>query len=368
MLRVLHIVWSAHFGGIEKLVLEVCEEQLQSENISPAVYFPRFQGEMLPLFKATGVRIEEGNFKKGLELSRKHFKQAKSVFTQYDVLHFHVFNPILAQAATGLRKMLIYTEHGNFGFGRKSSRADKLLMWLRARFLRKHVNKLLFNSHFSQKHAQNIMNLEGVDQQVLYNGVRLPETNLKRDEALHKACSGYFVIGTAARFAAFKRIELLLESFSKMPEKEQCKLLLVGDGPLRARLEALAKELSLQDQVIFTGYRSNVQEVTALMDVFAIPSQNEPFGLTVIEMMGQGTPVIAMSDGGGARELLAMSEPNNISADTNEMAKRFSFYFNNREQISEGVQLRTTFAQDFTIEKHTARLAELYESVCDVRN
>ena len=104
------------------------------------------------------------------------------------------------------------------------------------------------------------------------------------------------------------------------------------------------------------------------MHVFAIPSQNEPFGLTVIEMMGQGTPVVAMSDGGGARELLAMSEPENICVDTDAMAQRFSFYFNNREQISQGADRRTTFAQDFTIEKHTAQLAELYESLNNVRN
>jgi len=365
---VLHIVWSAHFGGIEKLVLEVCQEQLQSSSVEPALYFPRYQGEMLPLFQASGLPIEKGSFNKGLELSQKHYKEAKTIFAKYDVLHFHVFNPILAQAAIGLKKILVYTEHGNFGFGRKSSKTDKLLMWLRARFIRKHVGKLLFNSHFSQEHARSIMNLNGVDQQVLYNGVRLPEPNLKSDKSLAMACSGHFVIGTAARFATFKRIELLLESFSKMPEKEQCKLLLVGDGPLKARLEAVVRERSLQNQVIFTGYLPKVQEATSLMHVFAIPSQNEPFGLTVIEMMGQGTPVVAMSDGGGARELLAMSEPENICVDTDAMAQRFSFYFNNREQISQGADRRTTFAQDFTIEKHTAQLAELYESLNNVRN
>lgn len=369
MLKVLHIVWSAHFGGIEKLVLEVCQEQMTSKTVAPTVYFPRCEGEMLTQFEASGIPIERGQFKKGLELSRTKFQEAKKTFAKYDVLHFHVFNPILASAASGLKKAIVYTEHGNFGFGRKSSSIDKLLMALRARFLRKNVHLLLFNSKFSQDYAHGIMRLSGVKQQVLYNGVRLfKEGKVKSDPSLLKACEGCFVIGTAARFAAFKRIDLLLRSFAKMPEKAQCKLLLVGDGPMRKDLEQLSTELQLQDQVVFTGYLAKVGEATSLMDVFAIPSQNEPFGLTVIEMMGQGTPVVAMEDGGGARELLSLSEPGNICNGVEAMAEILSYYFNNPQQISEGVSLRTTFAADFTIEKHTAQLAALYQDLPYVRN
>lgn len=369
MLKVLHIVWSAHFGGIEKLVLEVCQEQLKQEGIEPAVYFPRCEGEMLPLFEASNIKIERGDFKKGLEFSRAKYQKVRQAFSQYDVLHFHVFNPILARAAKGLDKVLVYTEHGNFGFGRKSTQVDKWLMRLRARFIRKQVHRLLFNSHFSQEYANGNMKLGTTEQEVLYNGVRInaPE-DLTPDETLKKQCEGYFVIGTAARFAAFKRIDLLLKSFALMPEKERCKLLLVGDGPMRTGLEELSKELGIAEQVVFTGYLKNVQEATSLMDVFAIPSQNEPFGLTVIEMMGQGTPVLAMEDGGGARELLSMSEPANICQGVEGMAKRLSFLANNTDQISQGKLLRTTFAQDFTIEKHTARLAELYRELRYVRN
>ena len=78
-------------------------------------------------------------------------------------------------------------------------------------------------------------------------------------------------------------------------------------GSYRAELESLMRELSLEEQVIFTGFRSDIPELMAAFDVFAMPSWDEPFGMVFLEAMAMETPVVAW-DSGGAPEVIANGE------------------------------------------------------------
>lgn len=77
-------------------------------------------------------------------------------------------------------------------------------------------------------------------------------------------------------------------------------LTLVGDGPLRGELEALAERLGVRDLVHFTGFL-DLQEVNARLrrcEIFVLPSRAEPFGIVIIEALIHGKPVIATRVGG----------------------------------------------------------------------
>ena len=80
-----------------------------------------------------------------------------------------------------------------------------------------------------------------------------------------------------------------------------------GRGSYRAELEALVRELGLEEQVIFTGFRSDIPELMAAFDVFAMPSWDEPFGMVFLEAMAMETPVVAWASG-GAPEVIANGE------------------------------------------------------------
>ncbi len=76
------------------------------------------------------------------------------------------------------------------------------------------------------------------------------------------------------------------------------RLVLVGDGPLRAQLEALASTLAVEEHVHFTGPLDDVPAALRALDVFVLPSLNEGISNTVLEAMATGLPVLATSVGG----------------------------------------------------------------------
>ena len=80
-------------------------------------------------------------------------------------------------------------------------------------------------------------------------------------------------------------------------------LLLVGDGPLRSDLEALAGELGIRDRCHFTGFRTDVGAIYAASDVVALTSANEGTPVTVIEAQAAGKPVVS-TDVGGVRDIV----------------------------------------------------------------
>lgn len=113
------------------------------------------------------------------------------------------------------------------------------------------------------------------------------------------------VVGMVGRFDLSKGHETFLEAASTVINTiKDVSFLIVGSWVLdfeRPRIEALkhyAKNLGLQDKVVFTGFIANVKKYYHLMDIVAVPSWQEPFGLVSIEALACGRPVIGTNSGG----------------------------------------------------------------------
>jgi glycosyltransferase involved in cell wall biosynthesis len=96
------------------------------------------------------------------------------------------------------------------------------------------------------------------------------------------------VVGAVGRLDAGKRFDVLLRAMAGL----DATLLLVGAGPERAALEALAARLGLADRVRFAGEVADVRPLLCAMDVLAAPSAEETFGLAVLEALACGLPVV----------------------------------------------------------------------------
>ena len=98
-----------------------------------------------------------------------------------------------------------------------------------------------------------------------------------------------------------KALDVLLQSFAVVARSDDAvRLMLVGDGPLRADLEKLSTDLQLGERVIFAGALERAEVVKRLhgCQVFVLPSRSEPFGIAIVEAMACGKPVVGSRTGG----------------------------------------------------------------------
>ncbi|MFJ1754274.1 glycosyltransferase [Kitasatospora sp. NPDC088134] len=98
-----------------------------------------------------------------------------------------------------------------------------------------------------------------------------------------------FVVGAVGRLVPGKRFQVPLEALVRLPD---ARLLLVGEGPERDALTALAERLGVRDRLVLTGERDDVPELLTAMDVLVSPSREETFGLAVLEGLAAGLPVL----------------------------------------------------------------------------
>ncbi|MCS6822961.1 MAG: N-acetyl-alpha-D-glucosaminyl L-malate synthase BshA [Cytophagaceae bacterium] len=101
-----------------------------------------------------------------------------------------------------------------------------------------------------------------------------------------------------SNFRKVKRVEDVLWVFEKINQVLPSKLLLIGDGPERMRIEQLTRELNLCDNVRFLGKLDAIEEVLSVSDLFIMPSEKESFGLAALEAMACEVPVISTNVGG----------------------------------------------------------------------
>jgi glycosyltransferase involved in cell wall biosynthesis len=108
------------------------------------------------------------------------------------------------------------------------------------------------------------------------------------------------IVGTACRLKKEKGVFELLRAFHRLCGRyPDLKLMYVGDGLEREALKSESRALNLEDRVIFTGFREDMEKLYASMDLFILPSTcEEAFGRVLIEAMASGKPVIATETGG----------------------------------------------------------------------
>lgn len=107
------------------------------------------------------------------------------------------------------------------------------------------------------------------------------------------------IVGTVGRLAPEKGHHYFLRAAACIGEAiPAARFLVVGEGPLRDGLGAMATDMGIATKVRFTGFREDVPALLSLMDVFVLPSVEEAFSIAVLEAMAAGKPVIASNVGG----------------------------------------------------------------------
>ncbi|MDD2467526.1 MAG: glycosyltransferase [Desulfobulbus sp.] len=137
---------------------------------------------------------------------------------------------------------------------------------------------------------------------LILNGVDIDE--VEKQSRAQNAFSDVFCIGYIGQLIQRKNIPTLLHAVKTLTQKNiNVQLVIVGDGPEKNKLVALAQELAINDRVEFFGYRNDAISILKSMDVFVLPSLLEGIPRCVMEAMAAMVPVVA-SDIPGTRELV----------------------------------------------------------------
>lgn len=131
-----------------------------------------------------------------------------------------------------------------------------------------------------------------------------------------------YILMHISNFRQVKRVQDCVRILSIVRESIPAKLVLVGDGPDRHEAERLCRELDVAPHVKFLGKQTALNEILCAANVFLLPSQSESFGLSALEAMSCGVPVIA-SNVGGIPEVVKHGETGFLAefGDTARMAK-----------------------------------------------
>jgi glycosyltransferase involved in cell wall biosynthesis len=177
------------------------------------------------------------------------------------------------------------------------------------------------------------------------------------------------VIGTLGRLTAIKGQRDLVTAFAGVCDHvANAWLLLVGDGDERSILESLARELGVEERVVFAGWRDDIVEVLGAMDVFAFPSINEGMGKALVEAMFSGLPCVA-TDVGGIPELIRHEREGLLvaAAAPGELRQALVRLVSDREESARFAGAARERAQNYSVEAMIEQLELLYHELGEAK-
>lgn len=215
---------------------------------------------------------------------------------------------------------VITTVHSDFSHDYPSG-PIKTVFWILDRLLRFKSKKFLAVSDY----LKNRLIATGIPKEkiiVIHNGVEFEPRPTK-----HSASADEIVLGSVGRMHPTKGFDLLIEALKELPAKYKLKIW--GEGSEKDTLKQLAKKLGVEERVTFMGSFKEFSAVSSQIDIYVQSSRMEGFGLTLVEAMGAGLPVVVTPVGSlleivqnGKNGLVAESlDPKDIASKIKEISQ-----------------------------------------------
>lgn len=161
-----------------------------------------------------------------------------------------------------------------------------------------------------------------------------------------------------------KRVLDVVKIFDKVQKEIPSKLILVGDGPDKEKADLLAKELGINDKILFLGKSDEIRKILCLSDLFLLPSETESFGLAALEAMAGKTPVIS-SNTGGLPEVNIHGVTGFLSnvGDIDDMAKNAIILLSDEKKLEKFKEQAFNEAHRFSMEMILPKYEKMYQRV-----
>ena len=295
----------------------------------------------------------------------------------YDIVHTHTTKAgILGRIAANISGVPVIV-HGLHGSTFQAFNSG-LLNWLL--FLFERLTDRFTDAYISVSGVLSKKYIEkGIGKKenyhTVYSGMELSKFYHARDKINYKEKyeelginEEDFLIGNVARLETRKGHQFLLDAFKNVIEEQKdsyVKLLIIGEGNKRKYLENYAKELNLGDKVIFTGYRDDVEELMALMDIFVLTSLREGLPRVLVQAAAVGMPSVAFNVDGVSEIIKDNYNGFLVKAkDLEQLENRIMKYMNNKELVLlHGRNGREFIENKWSIKGMVDRIDKIYQKL-----
>ena len=302
-LHIAHGVLSLDVGGLERLVVSLIGAATEQGHCVSVVCIER-PGKLTAEAEAAGARVlsldkPSGRLPHYIERAAELLAEL-----QPDVVHTHQIGAAwyLGPAARRQGRPVIHTEHVN-GFDLASGWWKKVKTRLLVRDAARRIDRFCCVSDDIARAATRWRTVPSAKVEVVPNGIRatMPD-GLPAPEAVRESLgipATAPVIGTVGRLSEVKQQDLLIHAARQLLDRwPDLRVVLVGDGPERARLESVAREAGMQDRVLFLGYQPCPEQFLRILDVFVLTSRTEGFPVSLLEAWRAERPVVTTAVGG----------------------------------------------------------------------
>ena len=291
---VAQVVYALAVGGSETLARRL-SLGLKRRRYACSLYAVHEDGALADLLQADGIpcraflRKSKWDHRPLVGLVREFRRNGTKV------VHTHHLGQLLygglAARLTGCR--VVHTEHEYYTLSTR--RAQQLL-----RVLARLADRVTAVAEPVRSFLENTVGLPASKLITIQNGVEVGryESAVPHGRDTWTVKNSDVVIGCVGRLSAEKGHAVLLRAFRKVISRHpRARLVLVGEGQERNRLQQLADELNITEWVRFLGLRADVPEVLATCDFFALPSIQEGFPMVILEAFAAGKAVVASDVG-----------------------------------------------------------------------
>jgi glycosyltransferase involved in cell wall biosynthesis len=311
-IKVLHIITRLDKGGSADntliSVLGLNKEVFKVDLISGRTNFPspkltQLKEQNLIQYKEIGQLVRAIHPFKDISALSKLYKNIKK--GRYDIVHTHSSKAGLLGRLAARRagvKHIIHTPHGHIFYG-YYGRCLSFMFIILERWAARYTEKIITLTNAGiEEHVR--YKIAPADKFItIHSGLELGSlqpSDTKNDVAKEfNIDKSDKLVGTVARLVPIKGHEFLVKAAPLVLQYyPDTTFLLIGDGPLRKKLENLAQQLNVSNKIIFCGMREDVPRLLNAIDIFVLPSLNEGMGRVLIEAMALAKPIVATRVGG----------------------------------------------------------------------
>lgn len=297
-MHILHIITTINRGGAENHLAALVSEQVAS-GLKVTVAYLKGDGYWAASFRDLGIRVESLGLRRYGEILPIRKLRALIRSVAPDIVHAHM-PP--AELYTRLALLFLYptppmviSKHNDEPFFRGAGQAAI------GRWVGRRATRMIAISDAVNVYARNHLDMPASRVTTVHYGIAPGPYDQISESQRHDVRAEWgippdaWVIGTVARLVPQKALHILLNAYAqyRVMAQQKSRLVLVGRGPLEAELKALSRQLGLDGEIIWVGFREDIPTVMNAFDAFALTSSYEGFGLVLLEAMAAARPVVA---------------------------------------------------------------------------